>query len=242
MAGLIKFIINVLIVVILAAAVYIVGLMFQIVPMSFTPQELLKPQYATLKDSLSKDIAAKDATSGLSQSLLNFLNGVEAGYKKPDMASKVMPGTPADAGTMPGVATSTGLPATTPPEQIAPTTLPATTGTATTTTAPTTNAPTTLPGTTAPTTTTSVPGKIAPTAVPVPGNPAPPMPTPDNPAPMVPAPTTTTMPTTMPSTTAPAPTTAPTQPAATDPVTKTQQTIQQYQQSVDQEKKALDSI
>lgn len=99
MLVLIKRLFTILLVLILFSALYVVGLITNIVPLSMTPQVLANGPYTDLKHDLERDSTASTKTSEISKSVLDFFNTVESDYAKktaPAPTQVTDPSKPAD--------------------------------------------------------------------------------------------------------------------------------------------------
>lgn len=85
LGSLVKLILKIIAVVVLIMVLYVIGISMQLVPESLAPQQLFKNQYAQFKDKLKKDVKAKDGTSSMSKTTLDFLDKMEDGYKQARM-------------------------------------------------------------------------------------------------------------------------------------------------------------
>lgn len=75
MGSVFRLIINLLIVVIVVCALYILGLMFHVVPLQYTPQVVFKDSYRNFKTSL------KDSNSSFAKSVYGFLDTMDKSYQ-----------------------------------------------------------------------------------------------------------------------------------------------------------------
>ena len=97
MLGLLKKLFTILLVLILLAALYVVGLITHILPLSMTPQVLATGPYNDLKVDLARDASSDSKTSEISKSVLDFFNTVEDDYSKKASASPVTQPTDSDS-------------------------------------------------------------------------------------------------------------------------------------------------
>jgi len=81
-----KLILNTVLLLIILSVIYVVCLMFRVLPSALTPQQIFKGNYIHFKQNLEKDVSAKDSTSGLSKFTLDLLNKIEDVYSKPEPA------------------------------------------------------------------------------------------------------------------------------------------------------------
>lgn len=112
--SLMKLIFNIIFLIIAVVVIYIIALMFNLVPTAYTPPVLFKDQYASFKNWLARDAAANDSTSGMSKSVNDYLNDMEKSNKEQPAATETTPQAPASTTTPPGPAGATTAPGTAP--------------------------------------------------------------------------------------------------------------------------------